>query len=412
MRRTLNIAALFVASLGIWILVILAIVAFTGCGDASLDFKTGKDNKSVATTTTTTEKTVQKDFQGSVQYAFELTVNNEKFDDIESYYTAQVQSLPAKVTAAGYVADSVEFVGRLGFTDFVEDMEVYVASSAGTQGKGLVDSQGNFSVTVANPNEKSDVSFKVRATKRVQVLLMNGGVVSKKLCYNFTAVEKDVVENPISLSNFKTDYTLYDCEQESEGLVIPEQASVPVPVRILKLVGSEEVFTKAGSNEFFVGGRKYLLPLNPTSAAYALTAAVDGGTPEEGFTAFGQDHRVATSRALVEAVDLDMGAGEIVTLRGSVDWTEVDLVRNGTKVKSFLVSFGLSSVVLKADGRILAVGRLPKSNSWKVGELDLHTNRFIPRADAPSGLLISHWGVIGTDYCLQTIESELHCYAL
>jgi len=334
-----------------------------------------KDNKADAVAVAP----VAHDFKGSVQYAFDLTVDGETYSDIEQYYTKQTEGLKEKVVAAGYSVDEVEFVGKLGFADFIQDMTVFVSSSAGTQGKGTIDAQGNFSVSVPNPKAKDNLSFKVRATKRVQVLLINGGVTTKKLCYNFSAVEKDVIENPIALDTFKTDPTLYDCTQVDNGLAIP--AATQAPVR-------QNIHTEPDYiDTVWVKGNEFKVDANGVRSGYVLSGVtlVSTGASEavigspEGFQAIA---RIASRTETTH--ELTVGTNSVIVKDLSGGASDVSVVRNSTVLKSFRVN-GFGLCLFAASGAdVFAVGRVAGANEWKMGRLDLDNNRFIPLSEAPN----------------------------
>jgi hypothetical protein len=348
-------------------------LALTSCDGYELVKKDNKANTAALTAV------VSNDFEGSVQYAFDLSVDGVSYSDIEQYYTEQAEGLKDKVSAAGYSVDSVEFVGKLGFADFIQDMTVFVSSSAGTQGKGSIDAQGNFSVSVPNPKSKDNLSFKVRATKRVQVLLINGGVTTKKLCYNFSAVEKDVVENPISLNTFKTDPTLYDCTQVDSGLAIP--AATQVPVRQNIHIESDYIDT------VWFKGNEFKVDVNGVRSSYMLSGVtlVSTGASEavlespEGFESI---TRIASRTETTH--ELTIGANRLIVKDLSGSASVVSVAHNNIVMKSFRVNgFGLSLLAASAAD-VFAVGRVAGANAWKMGKLDLDNNRFIPLADAPN----------------------------
>ncbi|MEN6636650.1 MAG: hypothetical protein ABFC56_12415 [Clostridiaceae bacterium] len=362
-------------------------LALVGCG-SGFELKAGDAAKPTAAVADEQAQTVE--FNGSVGYAFEMSVNGQKYSDIESYYTSEASTLLEKVAAAGHNVDAVEFQGKLGFADFIEDMEVFVASSLGSQGKSVVDAQGNFAVTVPNL-KKGPASFKVRATKRVQIVLFSGGVATKRLCYNFAAVEKDVVENPIMLSDFTTDFTLYDCEQQNAGIAIPAAAAAPAIERTVEACGHVDSMWIKGS-EFILSAcdaqQKYTLSSFGSPAA--VGAPVETDEEPEGFAPLAQVYGT-DSKYIVP-----MG-GDSLYMTDYGDSATVAQVRNSVVLRSFRVPFGLAFFAVDGE-RIFAVARVAGKNSWKVGELDVVNSRFIPRGDAPEGLLISAAGIFNGQF--------------
>jgi hypothetical protein len=164
-------------------------------------------------------------FNGSVTSAFAITVDGVRYDDSEDFYTQEVQRLPEKAAAAGYAGWETKFDAVLGFSDLSRDMVVYISPTEkrGYTGKASVGSDAKFRVEL--PSGAQDSSYNVRAVKRVNVILSKDGE-SKKFCYNFSAVDKNVPFNekdkPIVLDSFTSKLTLYACEsQQSDGIVIP-----------------------------------------------------------------------------------------------------------------------------------------------------------------------------------------------
>jgi hypothetical protein len=396
--------------------ILLSTLLLSACGDL-LKEKTAAETADTSAALVSTAEKLQ--FQGSVQYAFDLTVDGEKFSDIEAYYTKQILGLAKKVADAGYKADSVEFVGRMGFSDFIQDMTVFVSSSGGLQGRGVVNAQGNFEVNIANPTLKTGGTFKIRATKRVQILLLNGGSVTKKLCYNFSAVEKNVADTVVSLENFRTDFTLYDCEQVSDGMAIPPaEQTAPMDTHTLMFQGEINAVWADGGNEFFVDAgatrRKYFLPRDGKVAPCALGGSemIHAEAPPEGFSPFERSYRdFGSGNRSTVTVD-----GDTLFVRDNTSWSEITVVRGGVTLKSFRVNFGLCFFAVHGT-TVIAIGRHPSSNNWSVGVLDIAANRFIPRATAPSAIIIDKVGVIAGNYVVTLIpdfsdRSEMHFFRI
>jgi hypothetical protein len=164
-------------------------------------------------------------FNGAVTSAFAITVDGIRYDDSEDFYTQEVQRLPDKAAAAGYEGWETKFDAVLGFGDLARDMVVYISPTEkrGYTGKASVGSDAKFRVEL--PADAQDSSYNVRAVKRVNVILTKAGE-SKKFCYNFSAVDKNVPFNekdkPIVLDSFTSKLTLYACEsQQTDGIVIP-----------------------------------------------------------------------------------------------------------------------------------------------------------------------------------------------
>lgn len=164
-------------------------------------------------------------FNGSVVSAFSITVDGVAYEDSEDFYTQEVTRLPDKVAAAGYAGWQASFDAVLGFSDLAHDMMVYIAPTEkrGYSGQSSVDRDASFRVEL--PAEAQDSSYNVRAVKRVNLILHKDGE-TKRFCYNFSAVDKNVAFNeqdkPIILDTFVSKLTLYSCEnRQTDGIVIP-----------------------------------------------------------------------------------------------------------------------------------------------------------------------------------------------
>jgi hypothetical protein len=160
-------------------------------------------------------------FTGYVLNAFNVTVDGEEYADLEDFYTNEIARLPEKAKDAGFDETyKVRFDAQLGFQDLWLNMQVYLApeEKQGFQGSARVDSNGKFSVEL--PNEAIDATYRVRANKRISVVISKEGE-THKTCYNFSAIEKSIPfandSKPIVLDAFNTSLTAYDCESESNG---------------------------------------------------------------------------------------------------------------------------------------------------------------------------------------------------
>ena len=169
-------------------------------------------------------------FRGYVLSAFAVTVDGREYFDMEDFYTQELAALPEKVAEAGYEGYEVQLDAQLGISDLWHKMAVYVApeDETGYQGTALVGESGEF--TVELPNEATGVFYKVRANKRINVILSKEDDL-KTFCYNFSAIEKSVLlessADPIILDDFTTHLTTYKCEPQSMGdIVIPGNGQV------------------------------------------------------------------------------------------------------------------------------------------------------------------------------------------
>jgi len=206
---------LFVAGILFWIIMII-----TGCGTYEPPCTQNCDK---ATEVVAEPFTIQ----GSVASAFQVTVDGTAYPDMESYYTSAVETLDAKVAAAGYKGYRASLYAQLGFKDLINGMTVYVQtkSSRGYQGHTLIAKTGSFALDM--PPEAAGDTYQMRANKRISVVLTKGAE-TKKICYNFSAVDFEVPyeakDKPVVLSNFKSSLTLYACavDEAPESLPIPD----------------------------------------------------------------------------------------------------------------------------------------------------------------------------------------------
>jgi len=202
------------------LLILSNTVVLGGCGNI---FNWENDSSAEEAVVPTDPKT----FEGFVGGAFEVTVDSQKFLDMEDFYTQEVENLPEKVAAAGYDSSwSASFDAEVGLSDLWRSMTVYISpiDNLGYQGQTYVGNDGGFSVTL--PPAALNKVYKIRANKRIGISLKRGEIV-KKLCYNFSAVELsapfDDSSLPIVIHNFVTTITAYSCNENngSTGVKIP-----------------------------------------------------------------------------------------------------------------------------------------------------------------------------------------------
>jgi hypothetical protein len=166
------------------------------------------------------------EFKGYVASAFELTVDGVTYQDMEDFYTQERERLQEKVIAAGYEDDwEAAFNAEIGLTDLWHNMTVFIApvDKRGYQGESFVSRGGEFSISL--PQDASAAEYKVRANKRISVVLRRGDE-QIEICYNFLALDKSVLfdekEKPIILDQFESRITKYSCQSESgSGVVVP-----------------------------------------------------------------------------------------------------------------------------------------------------------------------------------------------
>lgn len=210
---------------------VLVSLAFVGAACGSEKDGDSSVESAPQTPETTSDTSSNSDnalaFTGYILNAFNVTVDGEAYADLEDFYTKEIARLPEKAKDAGYDESyKVEFDAQIGFKDLWLNMQVFLApeEKQGFQGSARVDSNGKFSVSL--PDEALDTTYRVRANKRISVVISKDGEVHKS-CYNFSAIEKSIPfavdTKPIVLDTFGTTLTAYDCESESDsGIQIPE----------------------------------------------------------------------------------------------------------------------------------------------------------------------------------------------
>ncbi|NDE18273.1 hypothetical protein EBZ80_25490 [bacterium] len=199
----------------------VAVAVLAGCGQL--------DQAGLGGTKTSASGAGRVEFRGYVLNAFEVTVDGATYQDLEAYYTHEVDRLPERLADAGYDSSwKATLDARLGFVDLFRGMTVYVApaDTRGYQAQSSVDGNGAFSVSM--PQDALGSDYRVRANKRI-ALLLTRGKETLRFCYNFSATDHDVSFNdadlPIVLETFNSSITKYACPVEprgtDSGLVIP-----------------------------------------------------------------------------------------------------------------------------------------------------------------------------------------------
>ncbi len=237
-----------------------------GCGDSSKS--SANDQNPVLTDeaseneTTASKKassnSAQVNFQGFIPSAFEVTVDGSTYLDLEDFYTQELTHLPDRVKEAGYsdVYD-ISFDADIGFTDLWSEMTVYIVSDTdrGYFGKGQVVEDGSF--TLKLPAGNSSGSYKVRANKRIGIILKSKDEIIN-ICYNFSAMDQSVSfdeqQKPIILRDFVTKITTYACAQNTnDGLNIPEVKKSSQTTMKFELGQSKhDILNATGANNLYI----------------------------------------------------------------------------------------------------------------------------------------------------------------
>ena len=255
---------------------LLMIGAASGCGSV-FNFGDDKDEESSTDATANAAKKptpapIPKAFEGYVGGTFEVTVDGVVYADMEDFYTKEEARLPEKVRQAGYDDSwSVEFKAAVGFSDLWHDMTVYLSpvDNAGYQGETKVGEGGHFSLAV--PNSGLDHDYKVRANKRIGIVLTRGEA-RHEICYNFSGLEKSVTFGrdtlPVILDAFVSTITSYDCANEPA-----DGSGVKVPSASGKIEGLSVGQTKSDATRIL--GLKGLAVESPTSWCWAYRPTPD-----------------------------------------------------------------------------------------------------------------------------------------
>ncbi len=220
----------------------------TACGDTSSQ-DGAASTPAQAPQPSEDETSQSKTFLGFVANAFDVTVDGVAYKDLEDFYTKEMDALPAKVQAAGYDSSyKITFDASIGFSDLWYGMQVYILSNSdhGYQGQAAVGRNGSFTIDL--PTAALNDSYKVRANKRIRVILSNGSD-TQTLCYNFSAREKSVpfeeTSKPIILDSFDSSLTKYDCptNENKDGLNVPKNTETKLKpglskAQVLGVLGS------------------------------------------------------------------------------------------------------------------------------------------------------------------------------
>lgn len=241
------------------------------CGITDTSGSQGLAPTSTATATQTSTETIDPTkngqngaasdsatFQGFINSAFELTVDGEKYNDMEDFYTKELARLPSKVNAAGYDNSwKVSFDAQIGLNDLWQEMKVYISPvvNRGFQGEGTVGAAGAFAITL--PPAALDTEYRVRAVKRIAVVLQKQNE-TVRVCYNFSASEKSILfserEKPIILDTFVSSITAYDCQLAESGIRVPSvlpDESHPT-VKLANGASKDDVLVVLGLKNLFV----------------------------------------------------------------------------------------------------------------------------------------------------------------
>lgn len=225
--------------------------------------------------------------EGYVTSAFEVTVDGTRYADLEDFYSQELVRIPERLEKAGLPADTpFSFEAQVGISDLWQNMRVYVSAveDRGYLGTTRVSSEGSF--RIAFPWEASESEYKIRAVKRISLLVTAEGE-SSRYCYNFSARDQNVLlserEKPVILDEFETRITSYACseEQPESGLEIPYRSTpaASLPPVISAPTESSEPDSASGGDE------------SPASTQEANAVLLSPGqSSEEALAAFGVEN--------------------------------------------------------------------------------------------------------------------------
>jgi hypothetical protein len=212
---------------------LVVVTLLNACGEEELEDDLAEDSKSSSVDVGADESSgAEKKFAGYVVNAFEVVVDGAPYRDLETFYGEELKRLPGKLEAAGYSPfKSVKFEAEIGFKDLFRNMDVYITAEGdrGYQGSTMVLPDGKFEI--AFPQSIVGDTFKVRANKRISVVVEKEEG-TEKFCYNFSAAERNIqkseADKPIILSEFETRITQYACPQVTSGggITVPEQSGI------------------------------------------------------------------------------------------------------------------------------------------------------------------------------------------
>lgn len=209
------------------ILCTLACVVCSGCG--SID---GLNSSTQAVPTPSSSSFV---FSGSVQRAFEITVNGNKFADSEDFYTKFIDELILTDSeyAERFQDGNIEVEGTYGVSTFGSRADVFISAQNGDgySFEARTDSSAKFKVEVP---QAAEGSYKARVVTRIGLKLTSSSGDTSHYCYLLHSIRDNVEVSasakPIIFDEFSTQLTSYNCNsQEVSKLIIPEDDTcIPV----------------------------------------------------------------------------------------------------------------------------------------------------------------------------------------
>lgn len=241
--------------------ILTALTLLVGCSDLPDETETKED---------ATNLTGEITFSGYVQVAFEVTVDGERYSDMEAFFLIENERIIKLAADAGYPNAVLD--ARIGYQDLYEDMTVYLSATSerGYLGTDHVASDGEFAVSL--PSDAESEEYKVKATKRIAVKLDD----TTAHCYNFqaseTSVKLEAKEKPIILDTFESKLTSYQCSNISEdtGITVPKPIESVPPSKLKLGMTKSEVTSVLGLDGMFRQGSQWCYRLVANCVVYQL----------------------------------------------------------------------------------------------------------------------------------------------
>jgi hypothetical protein len=163
--------------------------------------------------------------QGSVAGSFQLTVDGAPYQNIEGYYTYEIENLQKQCEKLGYT--DCDFAAQLGLSDFQYGQTVAVENSSGQgfSGTGEVMNNSQFAIYDTDTSDSTTSTFNVLVNKRITLTTS-----TQEFCYNFSGAASQVrMNNPVIVDTYTTQFTLYACDANGSGISLPAPAAPAVP---------------------------------------------------------------------------------------------------------------------------------------------------------------------------------------
>jgi hypothetical protein len=211
-------------------LILTLVLLVTGCGTyvESEQDEQKQEVKEATEAEVLYDENIPLYLSGSISSAFSIAVDGIRYEDSESYYTDQLGRLEQEKIDDGYEDYKMNFDAEIGLTDLKNGMTVFAEAlgDEGYAGETVVAADGTFRLTF--PADAAG-EYKLRATKRIGVILTNG-VETINWCWNFSAsreINLDQDSKPAIMRDFKTHITRYKCEslRTNNGVSIRKPAS-------------------------------------------------------------------------------------------------------------------------------------------------------------------------------------------